>query len=383
MSLQLNIMVLRTTLLTATALICFGCGDKSKYGKYTEEQMQQIELANKYNLPEASGDSMAIAVFSETITSDEILGATEKYLEPMAGRFGETTFHDQARPLIQQAIRGKITDILLYQEAKKNSPENVDDMLEKAVEGEINRFIASYGNNYALAEAKIREMGMDWRSFREYQKKLIMTQSYINSQLKEELRFSNQQLLDFYNANREELFCPQGQALVFRLIHIQPDLLTPEQIGSEQSPQAAAKDIADTLIERLKTDQADFAELAKQYHGPMAPGGGKVSIFKPGTNELPDPYNTLESYAMKMQIDQITGPVEIDGQIFILKLDTKEDCKSFDEAKPLIRQHLTFTYRQKKYQELVKNLDNMASFAQMDRFMEFCIKQAYTRWGQS
>ena len=78
--------------LLAAVLLCVGCGGKRKYGKYTEEQMQQIGLANKYDLPAPSGNSMVLGVHSETISSDEILAITEETLKPAAAHMDEATF---------------------------------------------------------------------------------------------------------------------------------------------------------------------------------------------------------------------------------------------------------------------------------------------------
>lgn len=366
-------------------LLCFGCSDNSKYGKFSEEQMEQIGLANRYDLPEPTGSSMVIGVFSETISSDEIIGLAEKYLKPLAATNTQTTFSEKARPVIQNAIRGKITDILLYQEARKNAPENIESMLEKGVEAEVNRFVASYGNNYALAENKFREMGMgtDWNSFREYQKKRLMIMSYVSSQSGEERRFSNQQLMDYYTKHKEAYFC-WDDLLEFRIINIQPERLTAEQIEEGEIAKKAAERIAKEVMEQLKQG-ADFAQLARQYHGDMAAGGGEVTIFHPGTNELPEPYNRLESYAVELKPQQVKGPIAIGDQMFLLKLESYQvaDCKPFSEVKPLIEQQLIYEYRQEQYMEMVKNLDSRANFSQMDRFTDFCIKQAYQKWGRS
>ena len=369
--------------LAAVLLLCIGCGSRKKYGKYTEEQMQQIGLANKYDLPAPSGNSMVLGIHSETITSDEILAITEKTLQPAAGQMAAADFSAQARPFVREVIRGKVTDILLYQQARKTAPDTIDDMLDKAVDSEINRFVASYGNNYALAESKIKEMGMDWRSFKEYQKKMIMTQSYISSTIKDEKRFSQRQLRDYYDQNKDEVFCREGE-VGFSLIAIWPEELTLEQVAEGETLQSAAKRIAGELINEIKGG-ADFAELAKQYHGDLAAIGGKVLPIEPGTNAMPEPYNSLEAHAVQMQLAQIEGPIEIDGHLFVLKLDTLvvADCKSFDEVQYLIEQQLLFQYNQQQHSELVNKLVMNTDLAELDRFTEFCVNQAYKRWGRS
>ena len=135
------------------SLVCIGCGRKQQYGKYTEEQMQQIGLPIKMGeLPAPTGSSMVLGVQSETISSDEILAITERILKPAAAQIDEAVFLEQARPIVREAIRGKVTDILLYQEARKTAPESIDDMLDKAVDTEITNFIASYGNGIEQVE---------------------------------------------------------------------------------------------------------------------------------------------------------------------------------------------------------------------------------------
>lgn len=369
--------------LAALVLIAAGCSDRQKYGKFTEEQMQQIQFANKYDLPPASGNSMVLGVFSETITSDEILGATERFLQPAAGSMSRAQFTEQARPYIREAIKGKITDILLYQEARKTSSDKIDDMLDKAVDTEISKFVASYGNNYALAESKIKEMGFDWRTFREYQKKLILTQSYLSSQLKSEMRFSQQQLLDFYEENKEKYFCTDSQ-LAFSVIEIHPEELDTARVQDGETLKAAAERTGRELIEQLQGG-ADFSALAKAYQGSLAAAGGRIlPPIIPGTNTLPEPYNTLEQKAIQMQLGQIAGPITIGGNVFILQLDTYEvgGCKPLHEVQNLIEQQLTFEYQEKLYRELVEKLVMKTDLAQLDQFTEFCLRQAYNKWGQ-
>jgi len=370
----------------AASLFCIGCGGKEKYGKYNEEQMQQIGLPIRMSeLPAPTGTSMALGVQSEAITSDEILAVTENILKPAAPQMPESAFKEQARPFIREAIRGKVTDILLYQEARKTAPENIDDLLNKAVDAEIANFVASCGNDYALAESKIRAKGMDWRSFREFQKKLIMTQSYVSNKFKTEKRFSQQQLRDFYDQHKHEIPEVCGDSRVgFSIIEIQPDLLAAEQVAEGEIPQAAAERIAGELTVELNNG-ADFAELAGQYHGNLAPIGGKVTSMKIEDTSLTEPYRSLKEQAVQMQPGQITGPVLLGGHVFVLKLDTLQigGCKPLDEVELLIEQLMLNQERQKQYQQLVEKLIKKTDLAQMDRFTDFCVDQAYRQWSQS
>lgn len=356
-----------------------GCGGKPK-GKFTDEQMQTIPLANRYELPPATG-GMAMSLASETITYDEILVALEDRLRPAAAQMDRQMFVNGAVPLVREAVRSKVSDILLYAQARKQAPDNIEDALDKAVDQEINRFVAGFGNNYALAEAEIRRMGMDWRTFRQYQKKMIMTHSYLSSKLNENARFTHRQMTEYYEKVRDKQFCRSG-TLEFHAIDLVPQQLTAAQIGPGQSPQEAAKELAMALTMRARMGE-DFAELARQYsHGPLARAGGKWLPVTVGANALMEPYDVLENAALAMDEGDISDPIVGDGHIFILKLDRKElgGCQPFEEVQPLIEQQLQFEHRRKQYDTYINELMKQTDLVEMERFVEFCVNAAYERW---
>ena len=364
----------------AAGFLC-GCRTKLPQGKYSEKQMKQIPFANKYDLPEASG-GMVLGIYSETITEDEILGILAPRFESIAATSTFESFQQQAGPYFREAIRGKVTDILLYQEARKTAPENIDEQLDKAVENEIVRFVASYNNNYALAQAAIEEMGMNWKTFREYQKKLIMTQSHLSSQFTEDKRYSYQELLARYNAVKADQYCQAGM-LEFSLIDIFAENLTDEQRQNQTYDEAARRLVKDLM--RQLEDGADFAELAKQHsHGPLAKLGGKWDAITIGQNSIIEPYNIIEEKAMGMKAGQIKGPVIHEGHYLIIKIHTLNEggCTPFQEVQDQIVAQLKFQQRQQQYQDLVQQLILKADIVQIGRFNDFCIRQAYQRWSQ-
>lgn len=356
----------------AGVIFLTGCNSKKlPHGKYSEEEMESIPFANKSELPQATG-GMSMRIYSETITVGEILGYVEQKLKPLAEKSDAETFLSQALPDIRETLRNKVTDVLLYQEARKTAPEDIDEKISKAVESEIARFVAGYGNNYALAENAIKRMGMDWKSFREYEKKLILTQSYISSTVKEEKRFAYRDLLDYYESVKAEQFSKPG-FVEFSIIDIDPGNLTAEQ---------AAADRIEEVLAKLDTGE-DFAEVAKQYsHGPFAAMGGKLEPVSLDSGSLAEPYGTLAKEAQRMQPGQIIGPIEILGHLFVLKLDQLElgESKSFEEVQHLVEQQLQFLNRQKQYLELVQKLIAKADFVQLEQFSQFCALEAYNRW---
>lgn len=371
---------------TGAALVCLtavfwavGCGD-SKKGKFTEEQMKTIPLANRYDLPAATG-GMVMSLYSETITADEILLAVEERLKPAVSQMEQEAFVKQALPLFRETVRSKAADILLYEEARKKAPENIDEALDKAIEQEIHRFVAGYDNNYALAEAQIRKMGMDWRTFRQYQKKLIMTQSFLSSKLDEKVRFTHSEMTAYYDKMRDELFCRKG-TVEFYAIDLLPKKMDPGQIGQGQTAEAAARELAEALAARARAGE-DFAELAKRYsHGPLAASGGKWLPVTVGANALPEPYDVLETEAVKLDPGQVSDPIVNADHVFVMKLTSKDlgGCRSFVEVQPQVEQQLLFKHRQKQYDDLVSELIKQVNLVEMEQFSEYCTTTAYERW---
>ncbi len=361
-----------------------GCGQKVPQGKYTEEQMLDIPLANRYDLPDATG-GMVFSVGAQTLTADEVLSIPQmqESLAPLAKRGDLSVYEPQAMAWMRSVIRSKVADMLLYEEARKKAPDNVEDMLEAAVKKEIERFVADYDNNLALAEQELKRMGMDWKSFEDLQRKMIMTQSYISSTMTEEKKFTRSELLDYYNQIKDQQFSRPGR-VQFQLIEIMPDQLKAEQIKEGESRQQAAERLAEEILANLNNGQ-DFGELARQYsHGPLANVGGLWAPVTLGADSLAEPYDILEAHAQEMSAGSIKGPIDAGDRLFILRVKsiTPAVSRSFEEVEPMLRSQLEIRYKNQKYNEMVEKVLQRADFIEMERFAEFCTKEGYRRWSK-
>ncbi len=361
------------------AFLPAGCGEKVPQGKYTVEQMESIPVANREDLPAPTG-GMTLNIGSETITIDEILGQIGEQFEPLAKQNNYDLFRSRVLPAVRQSLSSRITDILLYQEAKKKAPENIDNVLDDAVEKEVNRFIAAYGNNYALVEIALKEQGMDWKRFRDYQRRLILTQSYLSSEFTEKRPVSHRQMLDYYNS-RQKQFCWPG-TIQFRLIELDPAKLPAEMIGEDQAPETAAVRISLELMKRLR-DGEDFAAIAEKYStGPLASSGGLWQPITIGSDSLAAPYDILEKQAMLLETGKIRGPIEAQGRIFIIKLEQKKEagCKEFADVQNGIEQMMQFEFRKGQYEQLMDKLMARADQLEVGSFAEACVSAGYEKW---
>ncbi len=351
-----------------------GCVRKAAPG-LTAEQLARIPFPQRSGLPEPAG-GFVLAADGETITSEEMVGPLVEPLRSFAQNTDFQRFRMQTRTQFENILTLKISNILLYRQAKKELGENVDEALNKAADVEVRKFIVSFGGDYARAEDTLKQMGMDWDGFKEYQKKMILSQYYMSSKIPKDRSITYSELLDCYNGMKEGLFTVSA-VLRFRLIDIEASKL--EQTDPNVSRQQQARKLADELLVRLKAGE-DFGEMAKQYsHGHMRESGGLWKPVQPAS--LAKPYDVLASEAERMEPGQITGPIETDGHIFIMKLEEKQPGKvePFENVQKELEAKINFERRKKAVDEFGAKLMQQASLGKRNEFVDFCLAEIYIR----
>lgn len=367
-------------ILTAIILLLIfssGCQKEIK-GKFTQEEMASIPLAVRDNLPEPTG-GLVLSVNTETITAEEVIMPAADILGPVARKNDFMNFRRYAKPVVQRYVMSKVTDVLLYQQARKKSPDNVEEMLDKAVETEVNQFVASFGGNYAEAQETIREMGYDWHQFREYQKKLILTQSYVAQEIKKDVPVTYDELKAYYEQVKDVRFT-KDPYVEFSLIDIRPDMLNPKQVGQGQSSSEAAAELARELVSRLQAGE-DFAGLAREYsHGHRADMGGKWPRATAGS--MKEPYDKVVDKAIDMQLGEVAGPIESEEHFFIVKLDGKQTAsvEKFENVQAELEAELKFKRNREKFERVVDDLIEKANISDLNGFVEFCVRDAYRQF---
>jgi len=372
------------TLLLAAALGAGlpGCGNPAESPRFTEEQMEALPFPPRADLPAPSG-GMVLSVDDETITVGEIIEPYSEALGQLAAESGYDAFRLRARPRLAQVVRDRIIDILLYRRARKAAPERVEEALEKAVEMEVNRFVAGYGHNYAEAQKAIAQMGLDWKGYREYLKRLLLVQSYLSTEIKDDQPVSHGELVAYYDRVKDERFSWPGE-LQFRVIDIQPDKLTDDQVDAAagRMRQQAALAFAEELYRRIRAGE-DFAEIAKAHsHGHRAPLGGLWRPVIPGSDSLAAPYDALQARAETMQAGQVSEPFAVDGHVFLVKVETNQPggVKPFAEVQDVVEQEVRRLKQQDSYNRFVDKMLREAEVSNVNQFVDFCVDQAYRKY---
>ncbi|WP_410991180.1 peptidylprolyl isomerase [Bacillus cereus] len=130
-----------------------------------------------------------------------------------------------------------------------------------------------------------------------------------------------------------------------------------------------------TDIKNKLNNGEDFATLAKQYS--EDPGskekGGELPEFGPG--EM-DP--KFEEAAYKLEVGQVSAPIQSSFGYHIIKLTEKKELKPFDQEKDTIRKNLETKrsqdqqWQQKFFKDLIKQADIQVKDKDLkDTFKEF------------
>jgi parvulin-like peptidyl-prolyl isomerase len=364
----------RIFIVPVVLLLCLGCA-KDEKPKYTEEQLAQIPQPVRDGLPRPTG-GFVLAVGDETISTTDIAQPLMSELAPTAQKMSFDDFANQAMPAVALTLRDKIADILLYQQAKKAAPDQIDEELDKAVEKEMRRFIVSFGGDYAKAQAYLKSYyGMGWKEFRDYQRRMILSGSYLNGKLAEDKPVTYSQIREYYDQHKSDDYSKEA-TITIRLIDID---VAKQAVDANTSQLDAAQSKANDLMSRLNAGE-NFAVLAAQYSdGYRASAGGLWDPVRP--DSLAEPYDVLGKQAQQMAVGDVAGPLNAKGHIFIVKLEGKQagSVVPLEKVQAEIEERITLERKRKSYDDAMNAVLKEADIGGLDQFAMYCLRQIYTQ----
>jgi peptidyl-prolyl cis-trans isomerase SurA len=359
-----------------------GCGEKGK-GGLTEGELSRIAVTQKIELVESAG-GLVLMVGGEAITSDEIIRLPvelgDKFESPLenlktaAQTSSPERFKVRARGELKSVVMNKISDILLYQEAKKQAGEGIDESLDKVAEKEVRKFVLSFGGDEAKADEALKKMGLDRKSFKERRKKYILTQSYLGMKMPRYRPATYREMAEYYERRKDELFL-KPTTLQFRLIDIEPAKV--DIADANQNRLEEARKLAQELLGRIKAGE-DFGALAQQYsHGLRRESGGLWQPVQP--ESLANPYDILAAEAQKIEPGQVAGPIEAGEHIFIMKLEEKQagGYEPFEKVQKQVEERILYEQRNDVVERLNAKLVEHAGLGKTDEFVDFCSEKIY------
>ena len=345
------------------ALYVYGCQNNSK--------SESIEKpAQKTNLTKTP-DGLVLTIAGESITSEEIITSATEQLRSYAQKMDYERFKTQVKPSLHEIITAKVANILLYEEAKKNTREDIDQLLERPAEAEVRKFIMDFGGDYAKAEEALKQQGMDWAEFKEHHKKRILTEYYIGSLLPKPAPITYSEMLTAYNRIKDKSFTIQ-ESVKFQLIDIEParmQITDPNQNRLEH-----ARKLADELHKQVKAGK-DFSVIAKEH--PAVSFAAHSQPVQPESLK----YGILADEAKILEPGDISKPFETERQqhIFIMKLEEKypKGYEPLEKVQRQVKAKIASDRRKQAQDKILTRFRRQAENEISDEFTEYCLQNIY------
>jgi parvulin-like peptidyl-prolyl isomerase len=362
-------------------LLIAGCDDSQK--RLKESELERAAITQKIELAEDAG-GLVLMVGGDTLNSDEVINSQAvlegkvttpmEYFKSLAQKVDLRLFKERAKEPLEQILMDNISNIVIYQYAKKQAGNNVDASLEQAAQGDYRRYVLRFGGNEIKADEELAKSGLDRKSFMERRKRQILIQMYVTSKLPFDRPITHRELLDYYDEMKDQYFA-QIARIRFRLIDIQPDKLV--ITDPNQDRQQRAEELANRLLARIEGGE-DFGALAQEYsHGPMRTFGGLWRPMQP--TSLRAPYDILAAATEKIQSGQVAGPIITEGHVFIIKLEEKQAAgyESFENVQEQVRQKIVKDRQDEALKPLYARMKRQAKLGRTDEFIDFCLEKIY------
>lgn len=206
-----------------------------------------------------------------------------------------------------------ITDMILYEEAKKKKLDRDEEVAE------------------IIEEAKRK----------------IMIARLLQDEISDKIEITDEEIEVFYEANKAKFMDPE----ILRASHI--------LVKTEDEAKRIKQELARS---------ADFAELAKKYSiDPTAKIGGDVGEFKGG-----DLVPVFEEACFELDVGQVSDIVKTKFGYHVIKLTERKgpELKSLEEIKDGIRGILRQRKRKEVFNKLVRKLREKAKIEINERLLE-------------
>ncbi|MBN1974771.1 MAG: peptidylprolyl isomerase [Sedimentisphaerales bacterium] len=355
----------------------------------TKNELTRVSSEGNYQFVNSRGEPVLL-VSGQEITPEQIINKPAnlgsllitpgEYLEPIAQSMEIRDFKEKIKEPLQIIVSDKISEILLYNTAKKEIGDTLDESLDKMVEGDIRKFVQQFGGDEAKAEDAIKK---NWHNRENYKKLLrtqILTQWYVSLQKTEIGFIPYRQLIRKYESMKDENFAITPE-IEFRSIDILPANL--EISDPNMDRRKYAEDFANELYTKLKSGE-NFAELAKQYsHGHRKQFGGLWEPINP--NSLASPYDAIAKAALNMQPGEISQPIKTEPFIFIIKLEKKISAGyvPFEEVQKQVREAVIEEQNTNTaINKFNENVNQQMGRFETNAFIDFCLEKIYKESNQ-
>ena len=281
-------------------------------------------------------------VNGKEIKRDEV----EKYYRTRISPEGQEPSQEEALSLKLNVIDELINNEILLERAKKLNLE--------ASDGEVEDKFTEFKSPYTEEEfqRQLKERGVTVEDLKNTVRRELSIQKLINREVVSKVTISDQDIADFYNANKPQFNVAEPQYRIAQIVvtpRKEPQIRNRKNDDATNEAEAQRK--VKMLVDRLNSG-ADFAQLAMDYSEDMnsAATGGDLGYVPESALNQSDP--TLKKMVLSLKPGQVSQPIVLKDSIRILKLVTREAPGLRGLSDPQVQQTIRDTLRNRKEQLL-------------------------------
>src|SRR5205085_12416298 len=253
---------------------------------------------------------------------------------------------EEALSLKLNVIDELINNEILLERAKKLNLE--------ASDGEVEDKFTEFKSPYTEEEfqRQLKERGVTVNDLKNTVRRELSIQKLINREVVSKVVISDQDISDFYNANRPQFNVAEPQYRIAQIVvtpRKEPQIRNRKNDDATNDPEAQRK--VKMLVDRLNSG-ADFAQLAMDYSEDMntTTTGGDLGYVPESALNQSDP--ALKRMVVGMKSGQISPVLQVKDGYRILKLVTRESPGQRNINDTQVQQTIRDTLRNRKEQLL-------------------------------
>ena len=293
-------------------------------------------------VPEHHAADVWAVVNGTEIKRDEV----EKYYKSQINPEAQEPSQEEALSLKLNVVEQLINNEILLERAKKLNLE--------ASDGEVEDKFTELKTPFTEEEfqRQLKQRGMVVDDLKRDLRRQLSIQKLLNREVAAKVTITDQEVLDFYNTNRNQFNLAEPQYRISQIVITpHPDAQIRNRKNDDATNEAEAARKAKMLMDKLNSG-ADFAQLAMDYSEDMntAANGGDLGYIPESSLNQSDPM--LKKTVLSMKPGQVSQPIVLKDSTRILKLVAREAAGLRGVNDPQVQQTIRDTLRNRKEQLL-------------------------------
>ncbi|MCX5827641.1 MAG: peptidylprolyl isomerase [Deltaproteobacteria bacterium] len=286
-------------------------------------------------------DRIVAIVNDDVITLSELNNTFDPYMKrieaSLAGKDKEKVVAEGRTTILNRMIDNK----LIEQEAKKSGIIIKDD----EVMGVIRDMLKSRKMQMPDLLQALAKDGMTFDTYKQELKEQLQRQQLVRREIRSKLVVTDDEIGEYYRQHRDEY---EGKEAI-RIKQI----LLPVPVGTDPAIRERARELAESILKRIKNGEP-FEALAAQFsQGPAVAAGGDIGFVEKG-HMLPE----VEKVALNLDIGGVSPVVDSPQGFYIIQVVDKRGSglKPITEVRQEIQMKLEEEKAAKKFDQWVIEL---------------------------